>query len=71
MAKIAFNCLELQSDGRWLCVKTETVPGRYGPVGVRVGQSFAPGTVFAGFDDFAAHLASVSVEVPSKAPHEW
>lgn len=71
MAKIAFECIELQPDGRWVCLKAAIVPGRYGPVRVRAGQSFVAGTIFAGFDDFTSYLQRISVEAPSKAPHEW
>jgi hypothetical protein len=38
---------------------------------VQPGQSFALKTVFAGYDDFAAYLASKSVECAPLARHEW
>lgn len=41
-----------------------------GTVAVQKGQSFAPKTVFAGFNDFTSYLASVSVESAPTAPHE-
>jgi hypothetical protein len=40
-------------------------------VQVHHGQSFAPRTVFAGYNDFPAYLASISTEMPMLSPHEW
>jgi hypothetical protein len=38
---------------------------------VQPGQSFALKTVFAGYDDFVAYLASKSIESAPLARHEW
>jgi hypothetical protein len=52
-------------------MKDTVVNGPVGQVQVARGQCFKPGTVFAGYDDFVAYLASVSVPSLGKAPHEW
>lgn len=71
MTLLAYGCIEQQPDGRWLCRRATTVNGRYGPVDVAAGQAFALRSAFAGFDDFAAHLAAVAVDGSSRPPHEW
>jgi hypothetical protein len=71
MARQALGCFEEQSDGRWICVHSIAVIGPFNSVQVQQGQSFADGTVFAGYDDFTAYLASVSIEMPMLSRHEW
>ena len=71
MARIAFGCIEEQADGRWVCQKTTTFAGRFGPIDIQAGQSFSSPTAFGGFDDFTAFLMRSSVEAPRKSPHEW
>ena len=56
--------------GGSICVRSTAVKGLACTVSVRVGQSFPPKTAFAGYDDFPAYLASVSVEDMAFAPHE-
>ena len=70
MGRRALGCFEDREDGSWVCVHAATVAGPAGNITVKKGRSFAPKTVFAGFDDFAAYLASVSVDCPRAAPHE-
>jgi hypothetical protein len=71
MGRRALDCFEDRGDGSWVCTHATTVSGPAGIVPVRQGQSFAPRTVFAGYDDFTAYLARVSVESPAKCRHEW
>lgn len=49
------------------------VPIRYSAtvVDVDIGRSFAPGTALAGYGGFTAYLASVAVDAPPAAPHEY
>ncbi len=70
MGRRALGCFEDREDGGWVCIRATSVTGPTGSVPVRKGQSFAGKTVFAGYDDFAAYLASVSHECRSRAPHE-
>jgi hypothetical protein len=71
MRRHALDCFEDRDDGSWICTKDTVVNGPVGPVDVERGQSFKPGTVFAGYNDFPAYLASVSVPGPAKARHDW
>jgi hypothetical protein len=71
MRRVALTSFEDRDDGSWVCIKNTVITGPVGQVHVAYGQSFRPGTVFAGYDDFTAYLASVSVPSPGKAPHEW
>jgi hypothetical protein len=71
MGRRALDSFEDRGDGSWVCTHATTVAGPSVTVPVRQGQSFAPGTVFAGYDDFTAYLARVSVESPAKGRHEW
>ena len=71
MGRFAFGCIEKQDDGRWICLRATTVPGRFGPIEIKRGQSFQPNSKFGGFDNFTAYLASVSIDSPPKSPHEW
>jgi hypothetical protein len=71
MGRRALGCFEDRDGGRWVCIRSTTVVGPAGPVTVQPGQSFALKTVFAGYDDFAAYLASKSVECAPLARHEW
>lgn len=71
MGRVAFDVIEEQQDGSWICRRATTVPGRYGPVAIARNQVFHPRTVFGGYEDFISHLATVSVETPAIAPHEW
>jgi len=71
MGRFAYGCIEQQDDGRWVCLKSTTVAGRFGPIEIKQGQSFQPNTTFAGYDDFTSHLMSVSIESSPKSPHEW
>jgi hypothetical protein len=64
------DCFVQQADGSWLCMRDSTI-GSGAAIRVRRGQRFDRGTVFAGHDDFAAYLESVSVEKPDDAPDEW
>ncbi len=70
MGRRALGCFEDREDGGWVCIRATSVIGPKGSVAVRKGQSFSRKTVFAGYDDFAAYLASVSVESTPTAPHE-
>jgi hypothetical protein len=70
MSRHALDCFEDREDGGWVCIRSTSIMGPAGPVPVQKGQSFAPKTVFAGYDDFPSHLASVSVESQPIAPHE-
>ena len=70
MCRLALNCFEDRDDGSWVCIRSTTVNGPAGHVPVLKGQSFRPGTVFAGYNNFTAHLASVSVPSQPVAPHE-
>lgn len=70
MGRRALGCFEDRDDGSWVCIRATSVVGPQGSVAVRKGQSFARKTVFAGYDDFAAYLASVSLECAHAAPHE-
>lgn len=38
---------------------------------VKRGQLFRQGTVFAGYNDFTAHLTEMGSVSPDKSPHEW
>ena len=71
MARRALGCFEDRADGGWVCTHATTVTGPGGSVAVQQGQSFSPGTVFAGYGDFTAYLASISVESPAKGRLEW
>ena len=68
MSMQALGCFERDSNGDWLCTKTTTVLGPAGPVTVSRGMIFHPRTVYAGFDDFTAHLARVASESASLVP---
>lgn len=70
MSKLAFGAFEKQSSGSWLCVTSTSIPIHRGSVTVPVqaGTRFNPRTVFAGYDDFTAHLENVAEEVPSIQP---
>ena len=70
MGRRALGFFEDRNDGGWVCIRATTISGPKGDVSVRKGQSFAPKTVFAGYDDFVSYLASVSIESRSSAPHE-
>jgi hypothetical protein len=67
----ALGCFEERQDGVWVCVHATTVKGPHCSIAVKPGQSFAPGTVFAGYDDFAGYLASVSTPGEAIGRHEW
>jgi hypothetical protein len=71
MGRVAFGVIEEQQDGSWICRRATTVAGRYGPIAIAQNQVFHNRTVFGGYEDFISHLATVSVETPSIAPHEW
>jgi hypothetical protein len=71
MGRRALGCFEDREDGRWICIRSTVVEGPAGRVAVTKGQSFVPRSVFAGYDDFTSYLASVSIEGPPTAPHEW
>lgn len=71
MGRVAFGVLEEQQDGSWICRRATTVEGRYGPIPIAQNQVFHTRSVFGGYEDFVSHLAAVSVETPSIAPHEW
>jgi hypothetical protein len=70
MSRRALDCFEDREGGGWVCIRATSVKGPAGTVAVRKGQTFAPKAVFAGFNDFTAYLASVSVESTPTAPHE-
>lgn len=65
MRRLALGSFEDRDDGSWVCFKGTVVDGPAGRVSIARGQTFKPGTVFAGYDDFAAYLASVSVPAGS------
>jgi hypothetical protein len=67
----ALGCFEARGDGRWVCVRATLVVGPAGSIPVQKDRTFAPKTVFAGFNDFTAYLESVSVESAGTAPHEF
>ena len=71
MTRIALRCFEEQLDGSWICRNDITIKGRACAVYVRRNQFFAPHSVFAGFGDFTAYLASVSETGRDRCPHEW
>jgi len=73
MGRRALDAFELRPDGSWICIRRIAVPIRRSAasVDVEIGRSFAPGTAFAGYDDFTAHLAAVAVDAPPAAPHEY
>jgi hypothetical protein len=59
-ASVVLDCFEEQSDGSWICRRDTTVTETTGyEIYVARGQVFRSGQAFAGYDDFAAHLASV------------
>jgi hypothetical protein len=64
MGRLAFGCIEEQTDGRRVCLQAVRIAGRFCPVEVKEGQAFYPKTTFGGFDDFTRHLASVCVAPP-------
>ena len=70
MGRLALDCFEDREDGSCVCIRATSVNGPAGPVTVNKGRSFAPKTVFAGYDDFTACLPSVSIERPRAAPHD-
>jgi len=71
MGRLALGCFEDRPDGGWVCIRVTTVTGPAGPVIVQKGRAFAPKTTFAGYGDFTSYLASVSIQSPPIAPHEW
>jgi hypothetical protein len=71
MTRIALGCFEEQSDGSWICRNGITIEGRDCEVWVRRNQLFRPNTIFAGFHDFTAYLASVSEMSRRRGAHEW
>ena len=71
MALRALDCFEKLSDGNWICRQDVTIAGLSCTVAVKRGQLFRAGSVFAGYDDFTAHLAQMVCALPDKLPHEW
>ena len=71
MGRRALGCFEDRDGGGWICIRETTVVGPAGKVAVHPGQSFTAKTVFAGYDDFTAYLASVAIESPPLSRHEW
>ncbi len=71
MPRIAFTSIEEQSDGRWVCLTDTIIRGQYCAIKMHKGQTFPPRTAFGGYNDFTSYLASVSVDAPTKSPHEW
>jgi hypothetical protein len=58
---VALDCFEERSDGSWICRRDTTVTETTGyEIYVARGQVFRSGQAFAGYDDFAACLASAS-----------
>jgi hypothetical protein len=55
------TCFEERSDSSWICCRGTTVTETSGyEIYVARGRVFQSGQAFAGYDDFAAYLASVS-----------
>jgi hypothetical protein len=71
MTRIALRCFEELPDGSWICRNDISITGRACEVFVRRNQLFARHTIFAGFGDFTAYLASVSEMSRDRCPHEW
>jgi hypothetical protein len=71
MTRIALGCFEEQPDGSWICRNDITIRGRACEVSVTRNRLFRPHTIFAGFGDFTAYLASVSEMSRYRFPHEW
>jgi hypothetical protein len=70
MRRHALGSFEDRDDGSWVCTKDTAVNGPVGSVKVACGQSFKPGTVFAGYEDFTVYLASISTSGGGEARHE-
>ena len=71
MSKQALGAFERADNGDWNCFKTTAIKSGAGVVvPVLKGTTLHPHTVFAGFNDFTAHLDLVAVEAPSISPHE-
>lgn len=67
MCKLAVNAFESRLDGRWVCIKTASVPipqPGFPCVKVEKGTTFTPQVVFAGHDDFTSYLEAVAVDEP-------
>jgi len=71
MIRQALECFEELLDGSWVCRKSTVITGLSCNVAVWRGQTFAPHTVFAGYDDFTSYLESISKTVPMIASHNW
>jgi|HubBroStandDraft_6_1064221.scaffolds.fasta_scaffold2896302_1 hypothetical protein len=71
IARIALACFEEQPNGSWICRRDTTIEGRCCRVFVKRNQLFLQGAVFAGFNNFTAHLANQGESRPSRAPHQW
>ncbi len=59
-SELSFNCLEKRDDGSWVCIRSAKIAGKFGTVPVHDGQKFGPGTMYAGYDDFAAYLECIA-----------
>jgi len=68
MTRCAFGSIEELPDGRWRCLRDFVLEGPAGTVAIKLGQTFHPGTVYAGYDNFVAYLQSVSVAASGNAP---
>jgi hypothetical protein len=70
MSRRALDCFEDREGGSWVCIRATSVKGPASTVAVQKGQTFAPKTVFAGFNVFTAYLAGMNVESAPTAQHE-
>jgi hypothetical protein len=65
---VALRCFEAQSDGSWICRRDTTVTETSGyEIYVACGQVFRSGQAFAGYDDFAAYLASAAAGLQQRS----
>ena len=66
MSKQALSAFERDFHGVWYCFRNVTISGPAGEIAVSKGTVIKKRAVYAGFDDFAAHLESVAVETASQ-----
>jgi hypothetical protein len=65
MSKQALSAFERDFQGVWHFFRNVTIASPAGEITVPKGTVIKKRAVYAGFDDFAAHLESIAVEMAS------